>query len=235
MTSLKQLIRKTKHRWRTRVSARSAPTTHRQSIKEDWSEHRYYDEAEANELLAVFWNKGTLFRNAFEKLDLTAIVEIACGHGRHSEQIVDRAGKLYLVDINETNIDACRKRFAGRDNIVFICNSGGDLAAIDDAAVTSVFCYDAMVHFEASDVLGYLADVHRVLKPGGYALLHYSNFDNNPGGFYRDNPGHRNFFSEKMMRHFADRADFAVVEHAVFPWALGPDGPPTDGLVLLRR
>jgi SAM-dependent methyltransferase len=235
MSSLSATIKKLKHRWRTRVSVRSTPVTHRGSIQADWAEHRYYEEAERPRMLATFWGPQSLFRRWFETLDLTNVIEVACGRGLHAAQIVDRVGRLTLVDVNEINIAACRERFCGRDNVAFLCNSGGDLLGMADSSATAVYCYDAMVHFEATDVIGYLAEFHRVLRPGGRSLLHYSNFDGNPGGFYRDNPGHRNFFSEKMMRHFADRAGHKVLEHAVFPWALGPDGPPTDGLILLQR
>jgi hypothetical protein len=67
----------------------------------------------------------------------------------------------------------------------------------------------------------------------GRALLHYSNYDQNPGGFYRDNPGHRNFFSERIMRHFADRAGFRVLKHSVFQWA--GSQITTDGMILLEK
>jgi SAM-dependent methyltransferase len=229
------VFRTLKRRWRTRVSARSAPKVHRDAIRRDWSEHRYYRQAEDDEWLAPFWAGDSPFRRQVEHLDLACVIEIGCGRGRHSAQIADQAGRLFLVDINPSNIEACTQRFAGRDHVACICNQGGDLSAIANDAATAAFSYDAMVHFEASDVLTYLSELHRVLRPAGRALLHYSNYEDNPGGFYRDNPGHRNFFSERMMRHFADRAGFAVEYHSIFAWPLGAQGYATDGLVLLRK
>lgn len=228
------MLKALKKRWRTRVSARSAPTLHREAIKADWSAHGYYANAEDSGWLAPFWADGSPFRHLFEQLDLKCALEIGCGQGRHAAQFADRAGKLYLLDINQSNVDACKQRFAGRDNVVCLRTNGGDLPGVADGVVTSAYSYDAMVHFEAADVVNYLSELHRVLQPGGRALLHYSNYDENPCGFYRDNPGHRNFFSERMMRHFADRAGFAIDHHSIFAWPLGSAGPPTDGLVLLQ-
>src|SRR5690606_19763180 len=74
----------------------------------------YY--ADAERWLGVFWGDGSVFRLWFEDLDLTDTLELACGHGRHSAQIIESVGSLTLVDILESNIDACRARFDGNDN-----------------------------------------------------------------------------------------------------------------------
>ena len=230
---IQSVTRKLKYRWRTRVGRRSAPVLHREQIGADWSEHVYFDLAEQQDWIRAFWGLDIPFRQCFERLNLNNVIEIGCGRGRHTAQCLDRVGQMTLVDINETNIIACRERFRDRSNIEFTITDGGSLPGIKDGSATAVFSYDAMVHFEASDVIHYLAETHRVLCPGGRALLHYSNYDQNPGGFYRDNPGHRNFFSERMMRHFADRAGFKVLEHKSFCWS-GSEVA-TDAMILLEK
>jgi ubiquinone/menaquinone biosynthesis C-methylase UbiE len=134
-----------------------------------------------------------------------------------------------LVDPNAQAIEECRRRFAGRENVSFLVNSGSDLSGIPAASATAVFSYDAMVHFEPSDVIFYIGEISRVLAPGGRALLHYSNAENNFGS-YMDDPDWRNFFSEKMMRAFAFRAKLKVIESTTFPW-----GNTSDALTLLER
>jgi ubiquinone/menaquinone biosynthesis C-methylase UbiE len=165
-------------------------------------------------------------------MDLQNVVEIGCGRGRHAAQCLDQIGRITLVDINEANIAACRERFRDRTNVAFLRTEGGTLVGVEDGMATAVFSYDAMVHFEASDVISYIFETHRILRSGGRALFHYSNYDQNPGGFYRDNPGHRNFFSERMMRHFADRSGFKVVKHTVFSWS--GSQVLSDAMVLLQ-
>ncbi len=230
---IESAIRKLKRNWRTRIRTRSAPAVHRQQIAEDWSEHRYYEDAEQEGWIKTFWGPDSVFRKCFERLDLQNVVEIGCGRGRHAAQCLDRISQITLVDINETNLAACRQRFRERSNVAYVQTEGGTLAGVKDESATAVFSYDAMVHFEATDVISYIIETHRVLRSGGRALLHYSNYDQNPNGFYRDNPGHRNFFSERMMRHFADRAGFKILEHRIFCWS--GNEVLSDGMILLQR
>src|SRR5262249_34840060 len=157
----------------------------------------YYEAAERAEALSVFWSDSSLFKRMFDRLDLTSVVELACGRGRHAAQILDVAGSVTVVDILPSNIDECRKRFSGR-NVSCIVNGGNDLADIPSSSATALFSYDAMVHFEATDVLNYISETYRVLKRGGRALLHYSNNESNPEGIYSDGLEWRSFFSEKM-------------------------------------
>lgn len=126
-----------------------------------------------------FWGEDSVFRRKFETLDLRRVIDLGCGHGRHTAQIIDRAGHVTLVDANPRCIEVCRKRFDGCENVSFVLNSGFDLVAIPSGSVTSVFSYDAMVHFEPMDVIGYINELSRVLTTGGRALLHYSNAEDN--------------------------------------------------------
>ena len=196
----------------------------------------YYCDADSPGHLAVFWSNDSIFRAYFNQLDLTSIVELGCGHGRHIAQFIERAGALTLVDINEANIDICRSRFIEHNNIRFLTTTGGDLRGIEDSSQSALFSYDAMVHFEAIDVISYLDEISRVLRPGGRALLHYSNCDDMPEGSYRDHPKWRSFFSEKMMRHFGARNDLIALQSITIPW------PPThvgeqhvDAVTLFER
>jgi ubiquinone/menaquinone biosynthesis C-methylase UbiE len=141
-------------------------------------------------------------------------------------------GSLVLVDINQSNIDACRNRFAGRSNVSYVVNNGYDLSDLRDTSASCVFCYDAMVHFEADTMFSYLSEIFRVLLVGGRALLHHSNFDANPGADYRQNPHMRNFMTSRLLQHFAIRRGFEVRAAEYLDWA---DEPKLDGLLLLER
>jgi len=203
---------------------------HRGVIKADWVQNRYYADAEA--WTQVFWAEGSPFLVQFRKLDLTAVVELACGHGRHTAQILSQAGSITLVDINESNIAACRQRFADQSHLRFLCNTGNNLPGIADGSQTALFCYDAMVHFELLDVLDYLREIRRVLVPGGRALLHVSNNRENPQGNYQDNRHWRNFGGVDTICHFASRVGMSVLSQQLLNWSGTPD---LDGLLLLEK
>jgi hypothetical protein len=51
------------------------------SVSEPWKNGPYYKQAEA--WVHVFWDDSTIFKQEFDKLDLTIVTELACGHGRH--------------------------------------------------------------------------------------------------------------------------------------------------------
>ncbi|HEY4174408.1 MAG TPA: class I SAM-dependent methyltransferase [Rhodopila sp.] len=198
----------------------------------------YYEQAEAPEMLEVFWSeKGGPFFQQFQNLDLSSVVELACGRGRHTQQFIARAGHVTLVDINRENIEACRQRFARvSGSLSYVVNDGASLSDLRSESHTAVFSYDAMVHFEATDVIAYVYEIARVLKPGGRALLHYSNNQQFPEGSYEDCPRWRNFFSESMMRHFASRAGLRVLSSLVIPWPPNWAGTKDlDAVTLLQK
>jgi ubiquinone/menaquinone biosynthesis C-methylase UbiE len=72
------------------------------AIADDWRHHSYYSEAER--WLDEFWKDGTIFRFYFDQLDTDRTLELACGHGRQSAQIIDKVSQLTLVDVNQENI-----------------------------------------------------------------------------------------------------------------------------------
>ncbi len=204
----------------------------RRAIGRDWEETGYYDDAESDAWMEPFWHPRSPFLAMFQQLELSRTIELACGRGRHAARILDQAGELTLVDYAASNIEICQRRFAGRSHLRFIVNRGHDLPGCPDASYTAVYCYDAMVHFELLDVIAYLAEIRRVLRPGGRALLHVSNNMQNPGGFYQSNTHWRNFGSLDVVRHVADRFGLQSLEHKLLDWC---GVPQLDGLILLER
>lgn len=191
---------------------------HKRQIKEDWTTAPYYELAEQS--LWPFWSDGPPFLRMFQTLDLTNVVDLACGHGRHAAHIGAnyRFGRLTLVDINPENIAFCHERFAADDRIEYLVNSGLDMAGLRSGEYTAIFCYDAMVHFEYDDVFSYLRESQRILRDSGRALFHHSNYDASPGARYSDNPHWRNFMSARLFAHAAMRSGLAVVEQQLVDW-----------------
>ena len=193
-----------------------------------WKQSPYYDDAEKWTFL--FWSEDHPFYPLFQRLDLTTVLELACGHGRHSEIVTERSGQLTLMDVHEENIAYCRTRLARFRNVLFFTNSGHDFRPISDDALTGIFCYDAMVHFNPDLVQAYLRDTARVLKQGGMALYHHSNY---PGlDHYGQNPHARNHMTESLFRQFSDEAGLTLVESMPIAWGGMAD---LDRLTLVRK
>jgi SAM-dependent methyltransferase len=114
-----------------------------------------YDTADATD---PFWKPGTLFARAFRQLDLACTLEIACGTGRHSARIVDKVGALYMIDTSPDALAVAKARFSEYPHVQVLNPSDGESIPLDACLVTAVFCFDAMVHFEATTVANYLSE-----------------------------------------------------------------------------
>ncbi|WP_269929732.1 class I SAM-dependent methyltransferase [Aminobacter sp. HY435] len=200
------------------------------TVGEHWRDSPYY--ADAEQWTHIFWGDQTHFRRLFNQLDLSDVVELACGHGRHAEKMAPFARQLSLMDLHDNNIDICRKRLAGHPNVNFYANNGYDFQPIADNSLTAIFCYDAMVHFSPDIVASYLADATRVLRQGGMALLHHSNYPAPPENHYGQNPHARNHMTLELFQQLTKDAGLAIVETIPLQWGLVPD---LDRLSLVRK
>jgi ubiquinone/menaquinone biosynthesis C-methylase UbiE len=136
------------------------------------------------------------------------------------------------MDIHDANLDACRRRLAAYANVQYIHNDGYDFQPVPDASLTAIYCYDAMVHFSPDLVGAYLQDAHRVLAPGGMALLHHSNLNADPAQHYGLNPQSRNRMTMAMFRLMAEDAGLEVADSKTLDWG---GVAKLDGLTLLRK
>lgn len=183
-----------------------------EDIGVDWKRSNYYDDAEA--WIDDAWTY--MLWPFIRECDFSCVVDLAAGHGRNTRKLLDVAAKLYVVDINEENIEFCQRRFAGEKTITYIKNDGFTLKEIPDVTVSLVYSFDAMIHFDSDVVRSYLKESYRILKPGGYGFFHYANYDKDPGGHYQNNIGWKNFMTEKLFHHYCVKEGFEVVKSTVY-------------------
>jgi SAM-dependent methyltransferase len=204
-----------------------------QVIGEPWENSAYYELAEQLVHMLLFWDNNTPFKRLFDRLDLTVTLDLGCGYGRHAERVVTRADKLILMDIFEKNLTACEERLRGHDNVSYIQGNGYTFAPIEDASITAIYCYDAMVHFSPDIVESYVLDAARILKPKGMILLHHSNYDTQGNDqHYGLNPHARNHMTYELFSAFAANAGLEIVESAAIDWG---DAVSVDRVSLLRK
>ncbi|MGA2700834.1 MAG: class I SAM-dependent methyltransferase [Isosphaeraceae bacterium] len=151
-------------------------------------------------------------------LDFSCVLDLAAGHVRNSVKLIEFAGRIVLVDINQENIDYCRERFRGDPRFTFIKNDGVSLTGVADESVSLVYSFDSMVHFDSDVVREYLKESHRVLKPGGSGFIHHSNYTGDPAGEFMKAPGWRNFMSKELFAHYCLKCELEVVEQKVIDW-----------------
>ena len=102
------------------------------------------------------------------------LLEIGPGHGRWSESLIEQAGVLVLCDLSPNCLDACRRRLAGRGRLRTHLSQAADLPADLTRAVDAVWSYDCLVHVGREECARYLAEIARVLRAGGVAVLHHA-------------------------------------------------------------
>lgn len=139
----------------------------------DWSQEGDDWSAEWGGTEYLWW--GTLYPRVRAFLPAGHVLEIAPGYGRITQFLHRYCERLTIVDLNETCIAACRRRFAGVAHITYAVNDGSSLAAVDDGSVDVAVSFDSLVHADADVIEAYVGELAAKLSPDGVAFLHHSN------------------------------------------------------------
>lgn len=114
-----------------------------QQVAQRWKVSPYYDRAERKDWIEAFWSPRGRFRPLFDNLHTRTVVELACGRGRHTAQMLDipelcdGLEDIYLIDVNEENITSCIKRFSDVPFVHPMVNTGYDFQPLKDQSVYS--------------------------------------------------------------------------------------------------
>jgi ubiquinone/menaquinone biosynthesis C-methylase UbiE len=188
----------------------------------------YFSRAERD--MERHWNE--IIRPQLEHTLYDTVLDIAAGRGRNSARLAARAKQIICVDINPDNISFMQARFEGDRRFCFVQNDGLLLDGIADEAVDLAYSFDSMVHFDMEVVISYIKESFRVVRPGGHAFIHHSNYIGSPGCDFRGNPHWRNFMSIPLFRHIAVKAGFTVLMSQPMAWGGVAD---LDGIALLQK
>jgi ubiquinone/menaquinone biosynthesis C-methylase UbiE len=101
-------------------------------------------------------------------------VEIAPGHGRWTEQLLDVAKTVDVADINASCLDSCRERFLRHDNIAYHLTDGRSLDFAAPSSIDFLWSFDSFVHMDPDVIRSYLREIARVLAPEGTAIIHHA-------------------------------------------------------------
>ncbi len=102
-------------------------------------------------------------------------LEIGCGNGYWTLQfLAPRFRDVLALDLLPPP-----PLFEGHAKIRYVQVAVGDTscAGIEDGSIDFVWSFGVFCHLSNSSVEGYLRSIHRVLRPGGQALLMFPNWD----------------------------------------------------------
>ena len=103
----------------------------------------------------------------------TAVLEIGPGAGRWTEILQPLAREIFAVDVSARALDICKKRLSSATNVNFFLTQNSSLGFIPDKTIDAVWSFDVFVHINPDDTDSYLAEIQRVLVPGGIAIIHH--------------------------------------------------------------
>ena len=104
------------------------------------------------------------------------VVDVGCGVGRLSRAAAKRARSVRSIDVSPRMLEAARKHNADVDGIEWLLGDGTSLAGIDSGSADAVVSHVVFQHIPDPEVtLGYVREIGRVLRPGGWGVFQISN------------------------------------------------------------
>jgi SAM-dependent methyltransferase len=135
------------------------------------------------------------------------VLEIGPGGGRYTAPVAEHCAQVFGVDVSSLMVERLRNRFGINNRHIFFKGNGYDLSDVPDDYLDFVFSFNVFVQLEFEDIVSYLKEIKRVLKPGGKAALHYATISNQDGWVYfldhcrdwRNHPKPRGRFCELTL------------------------------------
>ncbi len=106
------------------------------------------------------------------------ILVLGCGEGGYARELAKHGAHLTAADCSEGAIAYAQEAAKAEGvSVIHLVRNASDLYGLPDAAFDAVLC--AMMLMDVEDLPGTLAEVYRVLKPGGklYASVLHPCFD----------------------------------------------------------
>ncbi len=138
---------------------------------------RYQDPDES-----AFWEGGeqalaALLRALEVQVPATAVVlDIGCGLGRLTRPLAGIAERVIALDVSGEMLARARQLNSELANVEWVHGDGHSLRPIADRAVDACISHVVFRHIpDPAITLGYIGEMGRVLRPGGFAAFELSN------------------------------------------------------------
>jgi SAM-dependent methyltransferase len=104
------------------------------------------------------------------------VVEIGCGVGRLTRVIARRAESVRALDVSPRMLELARREHPQPGNVEWLLGDGVSLGGIEDESADAVISHVVFQHIpDPAVTLGYVREIGRVLRPGGWAAFQVSN------------------------------------------------------------
>lgn len=104
------------------------------------------------------------------------VLEIGCGVGRLTRALSGQVGSVRALDVSPRMLELAQRHNQDLDNVEWLLGDGSTLARVASQSVDACVSHVVFQHIPDPDVtLGYVREIGRVLRPGGWAAFQISN------------------------------------------------------------
>jgi SAM-dependent methyltransferase len=129
-----------------------------------------------------FWRDGERdLLTLLGELDLSlastdSVVEIGCGLGRLTRAIAARAADVRALDVSPEMLARAREHNAHLATVTWLEGDGSSLGPVESSSADACVSHVVFQHIpDPAITLGYVREIGRVLRPGGWAAFQVSN------------------------------------------------------------
>lgn len=130
----------------------------------------------------AFWAGGEeVVEILFQELGISLagsedVLEIGCGIGRLTRALAHRARSVAALDVSQVMLEHARKLNPELANVRWIHGDGTSLAQLPDRSFDACISFVVFQHLPDPHLTyGYVREIGRVLRPGGWAAFQVSN------------------------------------------------------------
>jgi cyclopropane fatty-acyl-phospholipid synthase-like methyltransferase len=100
------------------------------------------------------------------------IIELGCGVGRLTRPLADRYPQAHIVGVDSSSVMISTASIEAPE-VHWVLNNGRDLSDIQERKFHSGYSMTMFQHIPPEAQQGYLAELHRVIQPGGTFRLQF--------------------------------------------------------------
>jgi SAM-dependent methyltransferase len=100
------------------------------------------------------------------------VLDLGCGIGRLTRVLAERAAHVTALDVSPEMLARAQEEHPDLGNVTWVLGDGETLTGVEDGSLDAAVSHVVLQHIPSAKVqLGYVAELGRVLRPGGWAAF----------------------------------------------------------------